>query len=126
MLDLIKQGDAIAHMMQVTGEEGITLEDWVTYQKSWLLDTVFLQQDAFDPVDVSSPLERQKELFDLILCVVSSNYRLPDRDAARSFFTRMAGLFKNLNFSESHSHDFEHWLTEIEQICAEFRVNAES
>ena len=50
-------------MMQVTGEEGITLEDYVIYQKSLLLDMVYLQQDAYDTVDVSVPLERQKELF---------------------------------------------------------------
>ena len=57
---LLKQGDSIFQMMQVTGEEGITLEDFVTYQKSTLVDMVYLQQDAFDPVDVSAPLERRK------------------------------------------------------------------
>ena len=50
-------------MMQVTGEEGVTLEDYVTYQKALLLDMAYLQQDAYDPVDVSVPLERQKEMF---------------------------------------------------------------
>ena len=35
------------------------MEDFVTLQKSVLLDMVYLQQDAFDPVDVSMPSERQ-------------------------------------------------------------------
>jgi hypothetical protein len=30
----------------VTGEEGIILEDFVTYQKSLFLDMVYLQQDV--------------------------------------------------------------------------------
>ena len=122
MLDLIKHGDAIARMMQVTGEEGITLEDWVTYQKAWLLDTVYLQQDAFDPVDVSSPLDRQQQLFALIGYVVSREYRFPDREAARAYFTRLAGLFKDFNCAELDSPDFKHWLDEIQRICSETDV----
>jgi hypothetical protein len=39
-------------MMQVTGEEGISLEDFVRYLKARLVDRVFLQQDAFDAVDL--------------------------------------------------------------------------
>jgi V/A-type H+-transporting ATPase subunit A len=55
---LLHQGDSIYQMMQVTGEEGVTLADYVTYQKSVFLDMVYLQQDAYDKVDVSVPLER--------------------------------------------------------------------
>ena len=60
---LLHQGESINQMMQVTGEEGITLNDYVTYQKSLLLDMVYLQQDAYDKVDVSVPLDRQKEFW---------------------------------------------------------------
>jgi len=126
MLDLIKQGDAIARMMQVTGEEGISLDDWVKYQKAWLLDTVYLQQDAFDPVDVSSPLERQQALFDLIADVVSAAYRFPDREAARTHFTRLAGLFKDFNCAERDTPDFQHWLNEIRRACLEAQVGPDS
>ena len=63
---LLHQGDSIYQMMQVTGEEGVTLEDYVTYQKSLFLDMVYLQQDAFDPVDASTPQDRQKEAFEMI------------------------------------------------------------
>ena len=49
-------------MMQVTGEEGITLEDFVDYQKATFLDMVYLQQDAFDPVDVSMPTEQAESV----------------------------------------------------------------
>ncbi len=44
---LLHQGESIYQMMQVTGEEGITLADYVTYQKSLFLDMVYLQQDAY-------------------------------------------------------------------------------
>jgi V/A-type H+-transporting ATPase subunit A len=57
---LLHRGDSIYQMMQVTGEEGITLEDYVIYQKSLFLDMVYLQQDAFDPVDASTTQDRRK------------------------------------------------------------------
>ncbi|WP_367026562.1 V-type ATP synthase subunit A [Methylococcus sp. ANG] len=126
MLDLIKQGDAIARMMQVTGEEGISLDDWVKYQKAWLLDTVYLQQDAFDPVDVSSPLERQQALFDLVAEVVAAAYRFPDRETARTHFTRLAGLFKDFNCAERDTPDFQHWLNEIRRACLEVQIGPDS
>ncbi|MGB5368012.1 MAG: V-type ATP synthase subunit A, partial [Polyangiales bacterium] len=53
---LLHRGDEIYQMMQVTGEEGTTIEDFLTWQKSVFLDMVFLQQDAYDPVDSSMPL----------------------------------------------------------------------
>ena len=48
MIALLKRGDSVHQMMQVTGEEGVTLDDFVTYQKALFLDMVYLQQDAFD------------------------------------------------------------------------------
>jgi vacuolar-type H+-ATPase catalytic subunit A/Vma1 len=51
---LLHRGDEISRMMQVTGEEGVSEEDFVTRQKSLRVDMVYLQQDAFDAVDVST------------------------------------------------------------------------
>jgi hypothetical protein len=45
--ELLEQGNSIDQMMQVTGEEGITLEDDCTWQKSVFVETAYLQQDAF-------------------------------------------------------------------------------
>ena len=60
MNDLLKQGDSIDQMIKVTGEDGVSTEDFVIHQKALFLDMVYLQQDAFDEVDASCPLERQK------------------------------------------------------------------
>ena len=68
-------------MMQVTGEEGISLEDYVKWQKSVLLDMVYLQQDAFDDVDASMPRERQPESFHFLKDLIDSEYDFADRDA---------------------------------------------
>jgi V/A-type H+-transporting ATPase subunit A len=113
---LLHQGDSIYQMMQVTGEEGVTLEDYVIYQKSVLLDMVYLQQDAFDPVDVSVPMERQKEAFELVRSHIQRDYPFKDKDEARSFFVRLVGLFKNLNYTPWKSKEYEEHLAQIDEL----------
>jgi V/A-type H+-transporting ATPase subunit A len=90
----LHKGDAIYQMMQVTGEEGVSLDDFVTYQKAVLLDMVYLQQDGFDPVDASTPRERQTATFELLRSLLQREYAFTDRDEARAFFTQLTGLIK--------------------------------
>lgn len=67
LLKLLRKGDEISQMIQVTGEEGVTNEDYITFQQALFLDMVYLQQDAFDPVDLAVPLERQQESLNMIV-----------------------------------------------------------
>ena len=99
-MELLQTGDSVFQMMQVTGEEGVTLEDFVVYQKAVFLDMVYLQQDAFDPVDVSTSEERQKEVFLMVKRLVDREYSFTDKEQTRDYFTRLTGLVKNLNYTE--------------------------
>ncbi len=120
MQDLLRQGDSIYQMMQVTGEEGISIEDYIVWQKATLLDMVFLQQDAFDEVDASMPLERQFESFQLVKKLIQGNYQFKDKDEARDMFTQITGLYKNLNYSLSESQDYQRYRKEIEELAAQY------
>jgi V/A-type H+/Na+-transporting ATPase subunit A len=114
--ELLHQGESIYQMMQVTGEEGITLNDYVTYQKSLLLDMVYLQQDAYDDVDVSVPLERQKEVFTLVHGLMQRDYPFKDKEEAQRFFTQLTGLLKNLNYTPRESEEYTGYLTQIDDL----------
>jgi V/A-type H+-transporting ATPase subunit A len=103
-------------MMQVTGEEGVTLEDYVTYQKALLLDMVYLQQDAYDPVDVSVPLERQKAVFTLVRGLIQRDYPFQGKDEARSFFTQLTGLLKNLNYTPQDTQEYTAYQAQIDDL----------
>jgi V/A-type H+-transporting ATPase subunit A len=117
MLDLLRRGNEILEMMQVTGEEGISLENFVTYQKSLFVDMVYLQQDAFDEVDASVPLERQRQIFDLVYDLVTRDYRFDDKNAVRDFFTRLTGLCKNLNYSRADSPQYAGYFKQIDEFA---------
>jgi len=117
MLSLLRRGDAVLQMMQVTGEEGVTLEDFVTHQKALFLDMVYLQQDAFDPVDASVPLERQKLTFDKVHDLVSRRYTFKDKEAARGYFTHLTALFKNFNYTAQEAPGYGAILQQIETLA---------
>ncbi len=117
MQDLLQKGESVSQMMQVTGEEGITLEDFVTFQKSLFVDMVYLQQDAFDPVDSSVPLERQKMAFDKVYGLVTRPYKFKDKAEIRDYFTKLTGLFKNFNYAAPDGPDYERLLKEIDAIA---------
>jgi V/A-type H+-transporting ATPase subunit A len=115
--DLLRRGDGIARMMQVTGEEGITLDDFTTHQKAVFVDMVYLQQDGFDPVDQSVPLARQVAMFDLVWRVCRAQIALADKEQVREHFTRLTGLFKNLNYAAPGTPDHDRLLGEIRSVA---------
>ncbi len=118
MQALLHDGDAVNQMMQVTGEEGVTLDDFVTYQKAVFLDMVYLQQDAFDPVDASVPLERQRLVFKKVYDVMMRSYKFDSKQDARDFFIRLTGLFKNFNYAAKDSPDYGHLMRQIDDLSA--------
>tara|TARA_R110002073_G_scaffold245940_1_gene408696 strand:- start:7922 stop:9712 length:1791 start_codon:yes stop_codon:yes gene_type:complete len=118
LLELLRRADAINQMMQVTGEEGISLEDFVTLQKANFLDTVYLQQDAFDPVDVATPMDRQQTMLGVVKDVTQREFLFSDKDEARDFFVRITNSFRNLNYSATGSSDYEKFLSSIQSMLS--------
>ncbi|MEM9668722.1 MAG: V-type ATP synthase subunit A [Pseudomonadota bacterium] len=118
MTEILRDGDSVQQMMQVTGEEGVTTDDFVTHQKALLLDMVYLQQDAFDAVDASAPMERQKLVFDMLYKATVRNYNFASKGEAREYFVKLTGLWKNFNYSAPGSPDYKNLLDEIERITA--------
>lgn len=117
VLKLLRDGDGIAQMMQVTGEEGVSVDDFIVYQKARFIDMVYLQQDAFDKIDVSMPLDRQKETFLFLLELIERDYFFDDKEQVRDYFTRLTGYFKNLNYSEFHSLDYDRHARDIRSMA---------
>jgi V/A-type H+-transporting ATPase subunit A len=118
---LLEQADEIYCMMQVTGEEGVTLDHYVTHQRALLVDMVFLQQDAFDPVDVSMPLDRRQESFAFVQRFTERDYSFDDKEQTREFFTRVTNALKNLNYPEHGGGPCREFLAQVEELVGECR-----
>ena len=118
MNDLLRRGDAVNQMIQVTGEEGVTLEDFILCQQAQFLDMVYLQQDAFDDVDASCPIDRQKRSFDLVCDLINRSYHFEDKAAVRDYFTRLTGLYRNLNYAAEESPTYAAFRKQIDDLAA--------
>jgi len=118
---ILSMGDEIGKRMEVVGEEGTSMEDLLTYLKAELYDFSYLQQNAFDPVDTYSPLERQIPLFTMINKIFESEFDFPSRDKAREFFLNLQGKIKNINSLVFDSEAYKNAHKEVEEMIATVR-----
>ncbi len=116
--DLYKRGQEVNSMMKVVGEEGTSIEDFVTYLKSEFLDAVYMQQDSFDEIEGASSVERQSYMFKMVLNVLGSSFNVTEKDAARALFNSLQQEFKDMNYSEFQSEKFKTYEKQIAQIFA--------
>ena len=119
--DIILHGSEIGAMMKVVGQEGTSLEDYVTYLKADMLDAVYLQQNSFDLVDANCGAARQRYVIDKLIAVLGSDYAVADQDAARTFFHRLRQRFLDWNYTEFESDAFRQAEAEIDTLYREQR-----
>ncbi|MCD6134065.1 MAG: V-type ATP synthase subunit A [Candidatus Omnitrophica bacterium] len=115
----LKEGNSVAQMMKVVGEEGTSLEDFVMYLKSEFLDSVYLQQNAFDPVDAQTPRDRQEYVFDKVWEVLKKRFSFTSKDEARIFFYSLRQLFIDWNYLAWQSEEFKKQESKIDKFLKE-------
>lgn len=113
---ILHQTDEIGKRMEVVGEEGIAMEDLITYLKGELYDFSYLQQNAFDKEDAYCPLKRQIELFVLINKIFTTSFKFSSHDEARQFFLKLQNQIKNMNFMAFHSETYKKALEKINDM----------
>ena len=104
---ILRKGNEVGQMMKVVGEEGTSLADFTTYLKAEFLDAVYLQQNAFSETDATTPVERQKVMFELVEKVLLSEFSIDDKDAMRKFFLDLQQTFIDWNDKPRDSKEFE-------------------
>lgn len=122
--DILRRGNEIDQMMKVVGEEGTTIEDFVVYLKSEFLDSVYLQQDAFDPVDEATSSERQAQVFGVLSGILGATLRFEDKDSARHFFHQITQTTKDWNRVQMDAPEFAELQQKLESMAAEVAAHA--
>ncbi|MBN2534241.1 MAG: V-type ATP synthase subunit A [Spirochaetales bacterium] len=119
------RGNEIDQMMKVVGEEGTSLEDYSIYLKSEFLDYVYLQQNAFDPVDASTSATRQRYVFDVLLRILVARFTIKDKTDARTYFNQLRQKFLDWNGAEWESDSFKNIENELNAMIASRQVESE-
>jgi V/A-type H+/Na+-transporting ATPase subunit A len=123
--DILFRGNDVDQMMKVVGEEGTSLDDYLLYLKSDFLDSVYLQQNSFDPIDSSVSPERQRHIFDLLFHILGAQLDLPGKDEARSYFYQLRQKFRDYNGTQWASAEFEQAEQELKAMIDEKIIKLE-
>ena len=121
---ILAMGIDVNQMMKVVGEEGTSMEDFVTYLKSEYLDSVYLQQDAYHEIDAACSGERQKYLFDKVYQILKTAMTFKEKENARGFFLKLTQITKDWNRVEFQSKEFKELEEQIFKSVAEVATNA--
>ena len=116
--DILFRSNEINQMMKVVGEEGTSVADYIVYQKGELLDSVYLQQNSFDPVDSAVLPDRQREEFNLLYEVLMADFALDSKKDVRAFFNQMRQKFLDWNSVATTDPRYSQYENEIRDLYA--------
>ncbi|MBN1944309.1 MAG: V-type ATP synthase subunit A [Bradymonadales bacterium] len=114
----LRESAEVGRMMTVVGEEGISIDDLVTYLKGEMFDAAYLQQNAFDAVDASSSIERQIKDLKLMHRAVVTSFEFDTKPKARQFFANLQDAFYQKNYCALGSDEYASYQARIEELLA--------
>lgn len=117
--NVLVRGRETAEQIDILGDDGVPLDYHIIFWKSELIDFVILQQDAFDSIDGSTSMERQKYMLDMVLGVVRSDFDFDSFEEINPYFKRMINEFKQMNYSEFQSENFKKYEGAVKDIINE-------
>lgn len=120
--EILRKGNDVSQMMKVVGEEGTSLSDYIEYLKAEFFDSVYLQQNAFDPVDEATPQDRQIYVFDFMYHILDSEFSFSTKDEALHFFQQLRQIFRGWNSAAWKSDELERTEQEIRGLLQERMV----
>ena len=122
--DLLLRGREASDQIHILGDDSVPLEYHVAWNRAEVIDFAILQQDAYDPVDASSPLERQQYMMNRVLAICDESLEFETFEAIGEYFKRIINLLRQMNYQQFQSPKFRELEAEIETLLAERRAAA--
>ena len=120
--DILIKGREAQEQINILGDDGVPVHHHILFWKSEVIDFVILQQDAFDPIDQMTPMERQKYMLEKVLDIVKMNFDFEKFEDVSSYFRTLINSLKQMNYSEFKSDQFRKYEDELESIIDEKKV----
>jgi V/A-type H+-transporting ATPase subunit A len=115
----VRRGKEAYEQINILGDDGVPLDYHVSYWKSELIDFIILQQDAFDDIDASTPMDRQVYMYSKVIDVCRMQVAFEDFEECSVFYKKLINLFRQMNYQEFHSDEFKRYETEIEELLSQ-------
>ncbi len=120
--DVLLRGRESYEQINILGDDGVPLSYHEKYWKSELIDRIILQQDGFDRIDKSTPMQRQRYMLGFILGVCRTDFSFESFEEVMPYFIKMVNLCKQMNYSEFESPEFKRFESELQETVAERRA----
>jgi V/A-type H+/Na+-transporting ATPase subunit A len=120
--NILVRGKEAYEQINILGDDGVPVEYHVRFWKSEVFDFVILQQDAFDEIDASTPIERQKYMMNLVINIIQDQYDFEVFDEVNKYFRQVINLLKQMNYSKFESDEFKKFEQQLNELLEERKV----
>ncbi len=110
------RGKEIAEQINILGDDGVPVEYHVTYWKSELIDFVVLQQDAFDPIDAVTPMERQEYILNMVTDIFRTEFEFDNFNKVADYFKDVINICRQMNYAEFKSDKFNDYHKQLDDL----------
>src|SRR6056297_154846 len=117
--NVLTRGREVAEQINILGDDGVPVDYHITFWKAEVIDFIILQQDAFDEVDNSTSLERQKYMLNKVLEIYHTKFSFESFEEVATYFKRVINQMKQMNYSEFESDKFKQNEKELNTIIDE-------
>ena len=124
MKDMLLRGKEARDQINILGDDGVPVEYHITFNKAEIIDFIILQQDAFDTIDQSTSLDRQRYMVNKVLDIGATACAFDNFDEISAYFKKVINLLKQMNYQEYKSETFGSFEKELEKLLSERRKAA--
>ncbi len=112
----IIRGKEAYEQINILGDDGVPMEYHNRYWKSELIDFIILQQDAFDSIDCSTPMDRQEFMLNKVLEVCEAPAEFESFEDCSAHYKHIINIMRQMNYAEYKSADFEKYLEQLNKV----------
>ena len=109
----ILRGKEAYEQINILGDDGVPMEYHSRYWKSELIDFIILQQDAFDSIDCSTPMDRQEFMLNKVLEVCDAPMDFEGFEECAAHYKNVINIMRQMNYSVFKSAEFENYLEQL-------------
>jgi len=124
--NIIRRGKEANEQINILGDDGVPMSYHELFWKSELIDFIILQQDAFDPVDSLTPMDRQKYMLELVLDICDREFSFEDYEKCRDTFKELINVLKQMNYSEFMSDNFKKYRGQLDTMLKSLAAETEA
>lgn len=118
IISMLKVGESIANSIVLEGRDSITLENFLKYEISRIVDRVFVQQDSFDKIDQQTSVDRLTIMLEVVKDIINMPFpeSLTTHDQINEFFNKIQQAYLDWNRTVENSKEFSMGLKKINKI----------